>query len=155
MTTFEDVRVAISADEDGLMNLMRMAHEEGAQHAINEDKVRAMLRTCFNRQGGLVGAIGDVGGELRGALVMTIAPIWYSDEFQLMELVNFVHPDHRRSNYAKQLISFGKWASDQMSIDLMIGVLTNVRTEAKCRLYSRMLPKNGEFFVYHPNGTTA
>lgn len=151
MTDFPDVRVAIAADEDAIMELMRLAHEEGGQHPMNEDKVRAILRTCFNRQGGLIGVIGEPGKNLRGALVMTICPVWYSDEWQLMELVNFVHADHRKSNYAKQLIKFGKWCADQMTIDLMIGVLTNVRTAAKIRLYERQLPKAGAFFVYHPD----
>ena len=146
-----DVRIAIADDEPHVMELMRMAHMEGGQHVINEQKVMDMLRTCFNRQGGLIGVIGTPGDPLRGALVMTMAPVWYSDEWQLMELVNFVHPDHRRSNYAKQLIGFGKWCADQMNIDLMIGVLTNVRTEAKVHLYERQLSKAaGAFFVYHP-----
>jgi hypothetical protein len=151
MTNFPDVRVAISADEESVMYLLRMAHDEGGQHVMNEDKVRNMVRTCSNRSGGLIGVIGDPGGKLRGCIVMTIAPIWYSDEFQLMELVAFVHPACRNRRYDRQLIAFAKWCSEQMTMDLTIGILTNVRTEAKVRLYERQLPKSGAFFVYRPN----
>jgi hypothetical protein len=85
-------------------------------------------------------------------VLMTIDAIWYSPDYQLLELTNFVHPDHRRNRYAKQLINFAKTVSDNLGIDLMIGIVSNKRTEAKIRLYQRQLQPVGAYFIHHPNG---
>ena len=77
-------------------------------------------------------------------------PVWFSDEFQLLELFNFVRPDSRASDFAKSLIGYAKTCAEGLGIDLMIGVLSNERMEAKVRLYGRMLPKAGELFCYRP-----
>ena len=39
-------------------------------------------------------------------------------------------------------------------IPLMTGIISNIRTEAKCRLYRRMMPKIGEFFYFGPKGNS-
>ena len=75
---------------------------------------------------------------------------WYSSDWMLVELFNFVHPAHRRSTHAKSLIGHAKGYADQLGIPLVIGIISNHRTEAKVRLYRRMLPKAGEFFTYRP-----
>jgi hypothetical protein len=36
-----------------------------------------------------------------------------------------------------------------MKMPLVIGVISNIRTEAKIKLYERRLPKAGAFFVYN------
>jgi GNAT superfamily N-acetyltransferase len=83
-------------------------------------------------------------------MILLIDQVWFSDDKQILELVNFVHPEHRRSNYAKTLVEYAKHCSDATGLDLTIGVLSNVRMEAKVKLYERQLPKAGAFFVYSP-----
>ena len=129
------------------MGLCRMLHSENGQHNRNDDKVRGMVRRALCHQGGIIGVIGE-GDNLKGCILLLIDPVWYSDEYQLLELFNFVHPDHRKSAYAKELIEFGKKCADELHIDLMIGVLSNIRMEAKVRLYGRLLEKGGEFFIH-------
>ena len=151
--TIENVRIAVPEDEDQLMALCRLNHAENGDHPLNEDKVRAMLRRGLFRNGGIIGVVGAP-GDLKAMIILIIDEIWYSSDFQMLELVNYVHPDHRRSTYAKDMIEFAKLSSDGTGIDLTIGVLSSVRMEAKCRLYARQLPKAGEFFIHHPSAMT-
>jgi hypothetical protein len=67
----------------------------------------------------------------------------------LEELANFTHPDHRKSKHAETLLQWTKMLSDKLEIPLTIGIISNVRTEAKVRLYRRHFPYMGGFFVYN------
>jgi GNAT superfamily N-acetyltransferase len=145
-----DVRLAELKDLMELMRLTRIACDEDGQHSYDPEKVLNILRLHFEKRGGIVAVIGDIGEELKGYLIMTISPVWYSQEHHLQELSLFVAPDHRRSNYAKQLMQFSKQTSSILNLDLTIGVLSNERTAAKVRLYQRQFPAAGAFFVYHP-----
>jgi hypothetical protein len=50
-----------------------------------------------------------------------------------------------------------QWMKDQVEatqLPLVTGIISNHRTEAKCRLYRQMLPKIGEFFYLSPKGSS-
>lgn len=146
----KDVRLATVEDVPNLMDLMRTACGEDGQHPIDEEKVFAMVQRYLHKGGALIVVIGEVGKPV-AYLLMVVDQIWYSTDYQLLELSLFVHPDHRRSDYAKQLMAFSKQASEGLDLDLTIGVLSNERTEAKVRLYKRQFKQVGAFFVYHPS----
>ena len=147
----QDVRVALVDDMPEILRLTRIACSEDAQHSYNEDKVVAVLHLHFDRRGGMVGVIGEPGGELKAYLIMCVSEVWYSSDLHVQELSLFVAPEHRRSNFAKQLMAFSKRTSDLLNLDLTIGVLSTERTEAKVRLYERQFPKCGAFFIYRPS----
>lgn len=146
------VRLADARDEEGVLMLCRELANENAVFPISETKVREKLWRAFNRQLAICGVIGDV-GDLKACIFLEIDCPWYSDKFGLSELWNFVHPDHRRSDYAKILIDFAKKCAVDLNLPLQIGIFSNERTEAKVRLYARRLGKPaGAFFLY--NGHT-
>lgn len=147
-----DVRLAELVDLPELMRLTKIACSEDAQHSYDAEKVVGVLRLHFEKRGGVVGVIGEPGGELKAYIIMVINEVWYSRDHHVQELSLFVAPDHRRSNYAKQLMQFGKQTSNVLNLDLTIGVLSNERTAPKVRLYQRQFPSAGAFFVYHPEG---
>lgn len=144
-----DVRLAAPADLQGLLDLMRVACKEDTQHSMNEEKVLAMLMRYYNQQGAMIAVIGEVGEPVAYCLSI-LDPVWYSDEWQLLELSLFVHPEHRKTTYAKQLMQFMKTASEGLKLDLTIGVFSNARTEAKIRLYQRQFPQVGAYFCFRP-----
>lgn len=143
-----DVRIAALEDAPEIMRLMRLACAEDAQHPINEEKVAAVVRLHFDKRGGMIGVIGNKGEEIKAYILMVINEVWYSLEHHVQELSLFVAPEHRKSNYAKQLMAFGKRTAEGLNLDLTIGVLSNSRTEAKVRLYQRQFKQAGAFFVY-------
>jgi hypothetical protein len=149
-STTSPVRKAGQRDEEELMAICHKLHSENGLFEMNEDKVRSMLRKAFNQDGGIIGALGPP-GQIEGAIYMLISNYWYSDQWFLEELFSFVLPEYRRSTNAKDLITFAKRCSDELGIPLVIGVISNERTEAKVALYQRQLNKPaGAFFVHRP-----
>ena len=143
------VRIADRKDEEELMDMCRELHRENGIFPMNEDKVRAMLHKAFDRQGGIIGVIGEL-GKIEGIIYAMISTFWYSDTPHIEELFNFCRPQYRKSNNAHDLIEFAKWCSDQSGMPLLIGVISNERTAAKVRLYQRRLNQPiGSFFLYN------
>ena len=143
------VRPAVPADRAALIGLCRLLHEENGQHAVSWPKVEAMIDRCLRRENAIVGVIGPI-GEPVAAIAIWIDNIWYSEDFQLNEVFAFVHPDHRRTDYAKSLIAYGKSCADATSLDLVVGIFSDVRLEPKVRLYARQVREAGRFFCYRP-----
>lgn len=130
--------------------MCRKLHEENGIFSFSERKVRNCLQSAWNGQGGIIGVIG-VPGKIEGSICLTIGDYFYTDEFNLSELWNFVLPEYRKSTNAKELIRFAVRCSDEIGIPLIIGVISNERTIAKIGLYRRLLgDPAGGFFVHLP-----
>lgn len=145
--TAYEVRMAAPADRQPLWSLMTELHGENGLFSISPSKVDAMLDRYYNRERTLIGVIGDVGRPVAAIYLELTQPI-YSDDWMLCEQFNFVHPDHRRTTYAKQLIAFAKKCSDDLRLPLMVGILSNKRTEAKMVLYDKWLHRAGGYYIY-------
>ena len=157
MTSSSIVRRAGKEDYEGVWELFRLLHAENGIFTISERKLNWVLERILNPESisegdvglrGFMGVIGPV-GRLEGFILMVLSSFWYSDDIYFEEYANFVHPDHRRSNHAKTLLGYSRNLSDQVGIPLVIGILSNVRTAAKVRLYRRQLPEAGSFFLYN------
>lgn len=153
------VRMAKSDDEEAIMNLCRLLHEENGQFKMSDAKVRAALQQAFERRGGIIGVIDGQNG-LEGMILLHLCQLWYTDDWCIEEMFNFVHPDHRKgSSRVRALVEFAKGCSTRLSeqaghsIPLMIGVLSSKRTAAKVRIYESMgLPNSGAYFIYNGEG---
>lgn len=147
VTQQTEVRTAELGDRKPLWDLMMSLHGENGLFSVSPSKVDVMLDKFYNREGALIGVIGDVGSPI-AAIYLEITQAVYSDDWMLCEQFNFVHEDHRRTPYASQLIAYAKRASDKLELPLMVGILSNSRTEAKMRLYDRVLQRAGGYFLY-------
>lgn len=152
-----NVRLAAPADEDAIFNLLAEGlFNENGTFSLSEDKSRKFIRQAVNHEGGIIGVIEE-GGVIAGSIGMNLESFWYSDEFNICEYWNYVHPQYRksigtefkRSDYAKDLINFAKWVSERMGLVLNIGIISTTRTEAKCRLYGRVLSPVGQYFMHN------
>jgi GNAT superfamily N-acetyltransferase len=144
-----DIRLADVHDEFEIFKLCSLMHSEQPYHPLDWDRIVPMVRLATARERGIIGVIGER-HDLKAAVFMILDQIWYSSDWQLLELFNYVRPDARKSTYAKDLLTYAKGCADKLGIDLTVGVFSNIRTEAKCRLYRRMIPKMGEFYCYSP-----
>lgn len=143
----DNVRIAIPSDEEALFHfLTKNLYQENGMFSLSEAKVRQAINNYCNQRDSLIGLIEDETGIV-GCVGLYIASFWYTDEYHLDEIFNFVREDRRCSNYAKDLIDFAKWCNENMNLVLMMGILSTVRTEAKVRLYSRRLQMIGAFFA--------
>lgn len=154
----ELVRIATVADEDEIMGLLTIMHAEGGILPLDEMEARKMFRMAWNRQGGILGVIGEP-GDIKAMIFLLISKFWYTREHHLEELFNFVRPDVRQAagnskdGYAFQMIEFAKKCADEIRIPLTIGILTNQRMEGKVRLYRKRLGvPAGAWFVHFPDG---
>ncbi len=150
------VRIARPEDRQEIWRLFLQGHRENGQFTLAPEKVDYFLSRALHPEmipewdtgpRGVVGVIGDV-GELEALVFVTIGTFWYSHERHLEEFIVYVDPECRRSYHARALISWMKQQSDRTGLPLLTGVVSNLRTQAKVDLYSRMLPKVGAFFLY-------
>ena len=145
------VRLATPKDEEKILDLLMLMHEENGLFEMDNDSVREMVRKVLNRENGIIGVI-DGEEEIEAAVCLVIDKLWYAKTWCLNDVFNFVAPKYRRSTRAKSLISFAKSYSDQVGIPLLMGIVSNVRTEAKIKQLERQLQKAGAFFIYNYGG---
>jgi hypothetical protein len=141
------VRLAKPQDEDEIFAICKLLHSENGLFPMSEEAVRGRIRECTEQRGGIIGVIG-VPGQIEAIICLILNKFWYTDAWSLDEQFAYVLPNHRRSSNAKELIVFGKACAEQIGLPLVIGVLSNERTEAKVRLYERQLgAPAGAFFL--------
>jgi hypothetical protein len=149
------VRIGTPNDIHAMMDLALSACSENGFVSPNPEKLLHEIWPALNQDRGLVGIIQAEDTSLEGAILLRIGNMWYSDEEVLEEKAIFIDPKFRsaKGGRARKLCEFSKQVSDSLSIPLIIGVLSNHRTEAKIRLYERQFGKpSGAFFLY--NATT-
>lgn len=150
-SSFTGVRIANQTDEPAIYELLIRMHGENGVFSFCEKKVReGMMMATRPQKDNRIGIIGVIDGPkgIEGTIGLVADQIWYTEDWHVSEMWNFVHPDYRTSGHAPRLIKFAQWCSDQMNLPLLIGVVSNKRTEAKVRLYKRLVPYMGAFFMY-------
>lgn len=86
----------------------------------------------------VIGVIGNV-GKVEASIGLVVTQFWYTEEWHLEDCWTCVSKRARGSNHATALLKFGKIIQRQMNIPLMMGVLSDIRTEAKVRYFRREL----------------
>ena len=149
MKELPNVRIAEPTDRDEILAMCRRLHSENGLFSLNEKKLDNCLSKSFNRAGGIVGVIGDV-GHIEASICMELSDFYYTDDWHLAELWNYVEPEYRKSRNAEALIEFGKSCSEKMGIPFITGIITNKHMAGKVRLYRRLLGyPAGAFFVHN------
>lgn len=148
LPSFDGVRIATEVDEPEIYNLLMLQHRECGLFNFSDRKVRSVMQAGTRQQGGIVGVVNGPKG-IEATIGLTITQPWYSDDWHLSELWNFVHPAYRKEGHGIKLVNFSKWCSDNMTIPLFILAIANKKTEAKVRMYKRMVPITGSMFLYN------
>jgi len=162
MSFLSDVRLAKPEDHQEIWRLFLQGHRENGLFSLAPEKVQWFMNRALyphlippNDTGvrGVIGVIGPV-GALEALVFLTVGEYWYSDQKHIEEFIVYVDPECRKSTHAHALIEWMKQQVEETQLPLMTGIISTHRTEAKCRLYRRMLPKIGEFFYLAPKGAT-
>lgn len=144
------LRIATPDDFQEIFRICCLLHAENGQFPFHELKVREIIWRAVNRDRGLAAVVG-VSDDIKAMILLTIEEVFYSDAQEIIERWNYVRPDCRRSDYAKQMIGFAKKCSSETGIPLSIGIISDIRLAAKRRLYERMLPLGGYWFTFRPD----
>lgn len=158
MPTTSRVRRAETGDTDEILAMCREMHAENGMFTMSDRRVKELISRALNKEGAVIGVVGQK-GNLEASIYLLITNIWYSEDFHLEELWNFVRPAYRKSDNVEQLVSFAKRCGDEIKLPVLIGIMSNIRTKAKIRKYKRQLGDPiGAFFLHQPlgrlNGTT-
>lgn len=155
------VRFAKPDDRQEIWRLFLQGHRENGQFTLAPEKVDYYLQRALQPDmipiwdtgpRGAVGVIGDV-GKLEGLVLVFIGSYWYTHDRHLEEYLVYVDPECRKSMHARALVNWMKDQTDQTGLPLVTGIISNERTQTKCALYGRLLPKVGEFFLYGGKGS--
>jgi GNAT superfamily N-acetyltransferase len=146
------IRLGTPEDEQEMLKVALRAWEENGIKNVNPEKMLGMIKPALYLWQGLVGIIGERGKPIEGAVLLRTSQMWYSDDWMLEEKAIFVDPQYRsaKGGRARRLCEFSKKVADRLNMPLIIGVLSNHRTEAKIRLYERQFgAPAGAFFLYN------
>ena len=146
------VRIGTPDDVDDIMSLALSACDENG--FVEPDPVRLLTEIwpALNLEDGVIGIIGKNGEKPEGAILLRVVTMWYSNHQILEEKAVFIDPQYRsaKGGRARCLCEFAKKVADSLGLPLLIGVLSNQRTEGKVRLYERQFgPPSGAFFLYN------
>ena len=144
------IRIGTPLDIHEMMDIATNASDENGFIKASQNKMLQELWSALNLDNGLMGIIGDVGQRAEGAVLLRTGQMWYSDDPVLEEKAIFIRPEFRaaKGGRARRLCEFSKQVSDTLGIPLIIGVLSNHRTEGKVKLYERQFGKpSGAFFL--------
>ena len=144
------VRTGTPEDVIPMMDLYLAACEENGLSRPNPEKLLSEIWSSLNFNHGIVGIIGEQGKPLEAAILLRVESLWYTDDLSLVERAIFVAPDFRQAKggRAARLCEFAKSAAERLSVPLVIGILSNQRTEAKRRLYERSFgPASGHYWI--------
>ncbi|TIR79710.1 MAG: hypothetical protein E5X19_31750, partial [Mesorhizobium sp.] len=67
----DDVRLAVPADEDKIISMIRLLHDENGLFPLSERKVREYMQRFFRKEGALIGVVGPVGDPV-GSIYLEI-----------------------------------------------------------------------------------
>ena len=145
------IRIGTKEDIHDCMELALSATEENGFLSPNTVKILQDMWAALNLDNGIVGIIGERGAKPEGAVLLRISKMWYSDDDILEERAIYIRPEFRnaRGGRAKRLCAFSREVSDKLGIPLIIGVLSNHKTEAKIRLYKREFGEPAGAYFLH------
>lgn len=136
------------ADKEAVIEICKEDHAENGWFSLSIPKLENTVSRILENGEGVIGLIRR--SEIEAIMVLNISQFWYSGDYCLEEMLNFVRPQYRRSTNAKDMIQFAKRCAEEIGIPLVIGVTSNERTKAKIELYKRQLGEScGGYFIYN------
>jgi GNAT superfamily N-acetyltransferase len=147
------VRIGTPEDLDQVMVMAKMMHDEIGITSLETEKVLPDVWAALNLDRGIMGVIGEPGKTIEGGILLRFGKFFYSNDDVLEERGLFIHPEYRsaKGGRARILCEFAKKAAEDLDMTLFIGVMNDVRTKGKVRLYERQFGEPiGQFFLYRP-----
>jgi GNAT superfamily N-acetyltransferase len=149
------VRVAKPSDEKAIFDLLLLDIAENAAMVAppSDECILETVKQALTPPN-VAGVIDGPDGTIVGVAMLIAMRWWWSRSYYYQEIPLFVHPDHRKSTHARQLMNFNEWWVDEMTrsfgyrIHLLCGVLGTVRIRAKIAMYRRRYRQVGAVYLY-------
>lgn len=145
------IRLATTEDMAEVMKLAVTACQENGFLNASTELLAREIWPALCQDHGLCPVIGPPTGEIEGLALLRIGKMWYSEATVVEEKAIFVYPEFRaaKGGRARRLCEYSKHVADTLNLPLLIGILSNTRTEGKVRMYKRIFGEPaGAFFLY-------
>jgi len=146
------IRLATPDDLDEVMRLAVTACQENGFLDASAELLAKEIWPALNQDHGICAVIGPADTKaIEGLVLLRIGAMWYSQQVVVEEKAIFVYPQFRsaKGGRARKLCEFSKQVADELGLPLIIGVLSNTRTQAKVKMYTRIFgAPAGAFFLY-------
>ena len=145
------IRLATTDDMTEVMRLAVAACEENSFIGASQELLAREIYPALCQDHGLCPVIGPPSGEIQALALLRIGTMWYSPQTVVEERAIFCYPQYRsaKGGRARKLCEYSKHVADTLGIPLLIGILSNTRTEGKVRMYKRIFGEPaGAFFLY-------
>ncbi len=142
------VRTGTPADLDAVMSLALAACEDNELTNASPRKLLEEIWPSLHLDRGIMGLIGQT--PLEAAILLRVDSMWYSEAPCLIERSIFVAPEFRaaKGGRARLLCDWAYSVHITLNMPLLIGIISNHRTEAKVRLYERQFgPPAGAYWI--------
>lgn len=152
------VRYAKHGDELAMFDAIMLGHSDNGLWPVSQTKILKLIDDSLAAPvNGNKPTIGIIEGEngIEAMTCFTFEQYWYTDEWHIAELFNWVHPDYRASKHVEALMAFQRKFTDDMSVvsghkmALITGIMSLKRLEAKINLFGRKYPQIGAVFAYN------
>ena len=141
------VRTAVIDDEEDILELLRMRHDESpALCRWNDDIVRSYIRMGTEHKGGMIGVIRG-GQGVEATVGLFFGREWYSEDRFLHDLWMFVHPHRRDTPHIKNLVGWSKSVAKNLGCLLRLPELGDEKN-GLIRLLDRSTKRVGALFMY-------
>lgn len=146
-----DVRLARPEDRAAILDLCFRLGEENAVFPIAREKVEALVDKALSRETGALMGVSTKDDILCGCICLDMVSMWYSSVAFITDIFNYLSPEYRKTNLARQQLRFAKMVADQFGLPLFVAIMTTIRTETKMNLYAaEKFTQVGGQFVYIP-----
>lgn len=155
MTAPSIVKLAKQGDEAKIFDIFVLAHKENGYFPMSSKKVIDMIMKACRHEGASIGLIKDHQGNVEAASGLIIETSWYSDQVFLADLINFVHPAHRKSRHAEAILQFQKDTATYLSkvfgydVPTLPSILTRESLVPKMRFYRKRFKQVGAIYVFN------
>lgn len=143
------IRIAIAEDFEVVLPLLVLRHQE-ARHG----RRLSLLQVCrqydaITNGGGTIGVIEDT-AIVVASIALVRCRYWWTMDEHYEALWNFVHPEHRRTDHAKDLMNFAKAICDKANLPLYLSQEETPETAPKVRLLERQMTRTAVIFSHEP-----
>lgn len=141
------VELAERADAPQIFSLVKLCLAEDGSDPVDDEKLGEAIERGIKRDWSLIGVIRGPSFGVVASIGLLLTPQWYSYARRVTNLWEAVHPDHRRSDYAKQLLLYAKNTALLLDRPLVLSLEQSDKTARKREMMARHLKVGGQVFV--------
>lgn len=143
------MRLARPGDQSRLFDLCRTAFlSNDGFGGVDEARAREQIeRACFMDP--FVWGVIDGPERIEGVLGLEPCRTWYGgdDSWYWIDMILYVHPDHRAGRAGSRLLAFGEWFASVCKAPVIVGLMPQARMDAKINLFGRHGRQIGATFL--------